>query len=74
VHPKQEEQGLQDPQSGKFPSPVHPWTGLHPAQMVLPHSKPGQLAHVALSVPVHRGGAVTSCGGGGSLSGTLQQT
>jgi hypothetical protein len=74
VHPTQEEHVLQDPQEGRFPGPVHPWTGVHPAHVVLPHTKPGQLAHVALGVPVHRGGAVTSCGGGGILSGTLQQT
>jgi hypothetical protein len=73
VHPTQEEHGLQLAQS-KFPGPVHPWTGVHPAQRVLPHEKLGQLAHVALSMPVHRGGAVTSCGRGGTLSGTLQQT
>ncbi len=55
VHPTQEEHWLlQDPQSGRFPAPTHPWTGVHPAHVVLPHTKPGQLAHVALGVPAHR--------------------
>jgi hypothetical protein len=74
VQPGQEEHWLQDPQSIGFPGPLHPWTGVHPAHRVLPQLKSAQLAHVVVSVPVHRGGAVTSCGGGGTLSGTLQQT
>lgn len=74
VHPRQEEHGLQLAQSSMFAGPTHAWTGVHPAHVVLPHEATEQLAHVALSVPVHRGGAVTSCGGGGTLSGTLQQT